>query len=695
MQRRPAGLLRQITLVVRKEVYLFALSPVLWCVLAGNLLFLGIVFSLMVYWQDEGYFKDFFMQQGMLLLFLSPAFSMGSFAQERHERTLDMLRVTGLSDTALYVGKLLAGWSLTVLPVLSGLIFPTLLSLYLPVDWPPVLVGLLGCVLMAGVCTAVGLYLSSLTEHPLLAYFGTVGLLLVGVFGTFLGALLEPPADQIVQYLSLFDHLEDFALGLLDVRRVVFFLSFMALFGLLGLSAVYRLREEPGGRLRRLMGGGNQALLAVAAVALTVLLNVGVSRVIWRWDLTQGNRLSLSERSRQVLAELGKEGLSGEITLFRPKETSTGEAMRIELLAREYQAAAPGLKVQVTTLDREPDLAALYQVRRDGTGLVRLGERHVLAGEITESSLTGALARLLLKRPVTIAFAQGHGEPSPLAEKPAGRETITTIAAQLRLEGYDVETFVPYDITEYPAHWDVVVFVGPKSDLAISGEKQHLLAFLHRGGGAVLLLDPPPAPGLGDVLSPFGFQIGEDFIVESGVNLRDNALVPVIFRYYPHEITSSVDRIALFHARTVGVAEVELPGIIKQRLAESSEYSFAELDPKQVAFTEDVDEVGPLPVAAVVERKLEPNGASRVVVVGDSDFVRDDAVSLLGNRTFFTNAVHWCAGGRTGVTVPPRAWVVRIVLPERDTKRLALLSLSLSLLPLGMLIPLHLWKRKR
>jgi ABC-2 type transport system permease protein len=96
--------------------------------------------------------------------------------------------------------------------------------------WGPILSGYLGILLLGAVLISVGIFISSLTENQIIAAVVTFAVFIIlwviDVAGRGGGALAD-----VVKYLSVLNHYEDFSKGVIDIKSVIFYLS-MVLVGL-------------------------------------------------------------------------------------------------------------------------------------------------------------------------------------------------------------------------------------------------------------------------------------------------------------------------------------------------------------------------------------------------------------------------------------------------------------------------------
>ena len=165
--------------VYKKELKAYFQS-IIGCVFIAFLIaFTGIYF--MAYNMTTGYPYFSYTLSGSLIVFIVgiPLITMRSFAEERKNKTDQILLTAPVSLWKVVVGKYLAMVTVIAIPNLIFCIFPLIIKLqgtaYLTVDYISILMFfLLGCVF-----AAIGMLLSALTESQIIAYIGTFGIFLI------------------------------------------------------------------------------------------------------------------------------------------------------------------------------------------------------------------------------------------------------------------------------------------------------------------------------------------------------------------------------------------------------------------------------------------------------------------------------------------------------------------------------------
>jgi ABC-2 type transport system permease protein len=171
---------------------------------------------------------------GFLLLLIAPAITMRVFSDERRNRTLSLLLSAPVSMTDIVLGKFL-GVSLFFLLLLTLLAaMPLALYAGTTLDTGKLAAGLLGLALLLGTFAAIGVFMSSLTEQPVVAAISTLGLLLLLWIIDWSGDSQEGMTD-LLPYLSLKTHFESFLKGLFSTADVTYYLLLIAAFLILSI----------------------------------------------------------------------------------------------------------------------------------------------------------------------------------------------------------------------------------------------------------------------------------------------------------------------------------------------------------------------------------------------------------------------------------------------------------------------------
>lgn len=184
--------------------------------------------------------RSFFGTMSVVLLFMIPMLTMGLFAEEKKRGTMELLLTTPVSNLQALLGKYLASLSFLILMFLASGITISALFLYGQPEWKPIVGGYLGLLLYGAALLAIGLFISTLTENQIVAVVITFGVILVLWLIESFSAGAQGVVRDVLSYLSVIGHLDDFIKGVIDTSNVIFYLTF----AFVGLFLTYRSLES-------------------------------------------------------------------------------------------------------------------------------------------------------------------------------------------------------------------------------------------------------------------------------------------------------------------------------------------------------------------------------------------------------------------------------------------------------------------
>ena len=170
-------------------------------------------------------------QASVVMLFLLPMITMRTYAEEKRSGTSELLLTSPITDVQIIVGKFLGAMALYCMMLLVTVLLMLVLFVYGRPEIKPLFAAYLGLVLLGGSFISFGLFISSLTKNQIVAAVGTFTLVLVLWIIDWLGDQAGPATREILSYLSITKHFDDFAKGVIDTKHVIYYLSFIT-FGL-------------------------------------------------------------------------------------------------------------------------------------------------------------------------------------------------------------------------------------------------------------------------------------------------------------------------------------------------------------------------------------------------------------------------------------------------------------------------------
>ncbi|MFB9842703.1 gliding motility-associated ABC transporter substrate-binding protein GldG [Mucilaginibacter ginsenosidivorans] len=288
--------------ILKKEITSYLSSLVAYVTIGVFLLVLGLflwVFpesSILEY----GYagLDSLFSTAPYLFMFLIPAITMRSLAEERKEGTFELLLTRPLTDGQIVLGKFFACVLLVLFALLPTLVYYyTVYHLGNPqgnIDSGAVIGSYIGLFLLGSSFAAIGLFASSISKNQIIAF--TIAVFLCFFFYTGFDSLstLLSLQNLGLESLGITNHYDSVSRGVLDTRDLAYFLCLSALFIGFTLMVIKTQRQK-----------GKKGTLIVLAVIVVVgyLSTLSFTRI----DFTKEKRFTLSPVTRQVMSNLHQE----------------------------------------------------------------------------------------------------------------------------------------------------------------------------------------------------------------------------------------------------------------------------------------------------------------------------------------------------------------------------------------------------
>ena len=167
----------------------------------------------------------------ILVLFLLPAVTMRTYAEEKRSGTIELLLTSPVTDLQIILGKFLGAMALYSTLLAITLIHVALLFIYGRPEWKPIVTVYVGLLLLGGCFISVGLFVSSLTKNQIVAFVVTFCIFLMLWVITWIGSFAGSTVDKVTQYMSIIEQFDDFGKGVLDTTHLIYYFSFIT-FGL-------------------------------------------------------------------------------------------------------------------------------------------------------------------------------------------------------------------------------------------------------------------------------------------------------------------------------------------------------------------------------------------------------------------------------------------------------------------------------
>jgi len=167
-----------------------------------------------------------------LLIFIMPILTMRAYSEEYRSGTIELLWTSPVSTEETLAGKFLSAVTLYAGILALTLIFIVLAYIFTEPGARPdaglVVTSYLGMLCIGSAFISVGIFASALTENQIIAAVISFSVLLFFlVIGTAADYVGNFAASEFLRYLAISGHMESFLKGVIALRDVVYYLTFI------------------------------------------------------------------------------------------------------------------------------------------------------------------------------------------------------------------------------------------------------------------------------------------------------------------------------------------------------------------------------------------------------------------------------------------------------------------------------------
>ncbi len=359
-------------------------------------------------------------------------------------------------------------------------------------------------------------------------------------------------------------------------------------------------------------------------------------------DLSYLKLNSLTEKSESIV-----KAIPGKLKFIVFSRKS--ERRLISPILDLYHFAKNDTEIQYVDVEIEPVLVSQYGITKSPQVVVEYQGRREYVSNNSELNYTNALIKIGRKDNPTIYFTTGHGELSLSDTKATG---VSRLVEGLNKSSYQVKEIDLKTVDRIPDDMSSLVILGPRSGFS-EHELKLINAQLYKKGKILVAIDPDvrgdKVSGLRDLLKKHGVMIHNDLVIDTISNISgSNGTVPLIKTFDKEHVISKELTTPVFFPL---VASIEKSKEYKGNmisLAETTTFpaswaegTLAEVLAGKVTYNEGRDRKGPITVAAVFETVKKEGSRAKLVVFGNSTFVRNQYSKYTGNFVLFANAISW------------------------------------------------------
>lgn len=562
--------------IYKKEFKGLMTSMIGYVFIAFLLVITGIYFT--AYQLQSAYPEFSYTLQTIVFVFLigTPILTMRVLAEEKRQKTDQLLLTSPVSVTGIVTGKYLALLNVFAVPVCIMAFYPLIMAQFGSVAFAETYTALFGFFLLGACYLAIGLFLSSVTESQVIAAVLTflflfaayviqgissffpetasasfytlavaaaalaygiynvlgkktaaiaVGLVLEGGLTAFYVVNASAFEGIIQDLLAVFDlaaPFEELAGGIFDVTAVLYYVSVIFIFLFLTVQVIEKRRW--GQDRRRLKNGSYSMAMTGIVLAVCVAVNLIASELPTKYtkpDVSSQQLSVIGAQTEEVAA-----ALTEDVTLYYIVQDDNRDTNVSRLLER-YADASSHIKIEEIDPVRSPNFTSQYTDSEvaENSVIAVCGEssRVIDYSDMYEQELdynyysyvtTGFDAEGQL----TSAVAAVSSDSLPKVYTLTGHgelELSSTFTSDIEKENIELESLNLVTSERVPEDADCILIVSPTTDLS-PAETNKLFSYLKTGGKLLMITDyaDTEMPNLETILREYGMEKAQGVVME-------------------------------------------------------------------------------------------------------------------------------------------------------------------------------------
>lgn len=701
--------------IFKKEFLSYMHSVVGFLFMAVTIFFFALYAT--AYHMVSGYPYISYTLSAIIFLFLLaiPILSMRILAEERKQRTDQLILTAPISVGKIVLGKYLAMASIFMIPVVLICLFPFYLQNFGTVPMGETYTAILAFMLYGLTCIAVGLFVSSITESQVIAAVLSFGILFITYMMSGIQDLISSTGNLLTKLLGVFDFQIRFSAmtnGILDITAVVYFVSVICLLLFLTVQSIQKRRYSVS--VRNISMGAYSSVTIVIVVVLMVVINMIAGKLPTKYtniDVTSNQLYTITEQTEEMLGNLTEDITIYVISAEDNADTTVNQTLKC------YEDASSHITVTYIDPLVNPQFVNQYAANSisQNSIIVESDKRFKVISyndlyetEIDYSTYQQTVTGYDAEGQLTSAIAYCTSEDMPKLYMIAGHNEYTLdsgFVTAIEKENIEYETISLMDYEAVPEDAECVMIHAPETDFS-TDDADKIIAYLNQGGKVFITSEyiGKELPNFERILSEFGMTLQEGYAVDSNAgNYYQTPIYLLPNVEYADEtsgLTGMYTYLLVPYAQGISVPETSVEGMTYTKLLTGSEKSIVKTNVAASATFEkeegDID--GPVCIGVKAEKTLD-EGSAVLYVFSSAQMFMDNADNAVSgnNRQLFSNIMGSIADHEVSVSIPVKSYETEYLTASTGDITffgiIMVVMIPLSLIVVGLVIWLN--RRKK
>lgn len=596
-----------------------------------------------------------------VLLIIVPVLTMRSMAEEKRQKTDQLLMTAPVSLWKIVLGKYLAMVTVFLIPMAILCLYPLILLRFGSVSLPMAYTAILGYTLFGAACLAIGLFLSAVTESQVIAAVLTFGVLFFLNMASGIANVIGASGllASILNVLCIYQPFINFVQGMFDLTGILYYMTVIVL----ALFLTVQLLQKKHGTYR--------VSMVVFACVAAVLVNLTAGKLpsqYLKYDVSDQKLFTTGDQTAEIV-----KGLDEDITLYLIAQQGSEDATLQELLDR-YAGLSSRIKVETKDPVLYPNFVSQYTSENlSENSVLVVGQNRSKAVDYYDiyqysmdySTYSSSLSSFDGEGQITSAIAYVTAEDMPVVYTLAGHdeaELSTTVTSSIEKENIELKSLSLLTEEAVPEDAKAVIIYGAISDIS-EDEKNKLEAYMEQGGQMVLLLGytDKDTPNLDSLLGDYGITLADGLVLEGDSqhhlpNYPYYLLPDIQSSAYTSDVSSRYVLLAFAQGMTEA-ADISEDLTYESLLTTSAKsYSKTNLESENLD-QEEGDIAGPFDLGAVVTKTIDEDTEAKLIVFSSETLLDEQVDSMVsgGNSTLFLNVMSQLVDHESTVSIEPKS----------------------------------------
>lgn len=449
--------------------------------------------------------------------------------------------------------------------------------------------------------------------------------------------------------------------------------------------------------------GTYSTISMIVVVAVLIAINLVVSQLDIKFDLTSNEMFSISDTSKEIVKNLDQ-----KVNIYALFKTGSEDSTIKEIL-EQYASNSKNINLEYKDPYLYPQFVQNYST--DGSEIstnsiiVESNERYkvISPNELVNTNINYQtyqtyVESINVEPKVTSAIQYVTTDNVPVVYYMTGHNEMPVpqyLQQQLEASNYEIQEMNLLTIENIPNDCAALIMTTPGRDYTIE-ETKKIKEYLSNDGRAIFLLQYSnlKLPNIDSILETYGVKVNKDVIVDADRNNYYRNPIWVLPNIRNHSITEGLldknYRIFMPVAQSISEVDVKKDSLSIEPLLETSDKSYSKNNPQsQSVNKEQGDKEGPFDVAVAITDSYytDTDHQTKMVVVSSSDMLLEDIDGIVsgGNTSLILNAINWLNDSKEDTYIPAKSLNVERIVIDSGQGGLIIIF-SCIVIPLALFI---------